>query len=357
MTNITSHEEFMYKVRDRHADKYIYDLCNYEDSQTEVTIVCRDHGVFSQLPIDHIKGGGCPTCIKNKPNDDFARKAKKVHGDKYRYYAVEYKNLTTLVKIACGDHGFFEVTPDEHLNGKGCPVCDKRKREDEFRNTANLIHDNKYSYRSTNYVNPSSKVIIHCSKHGDFLQTPRNHLNGKGCPKCASGELTTEDFIELAYKAHDNENYTYDRAVYTGTHNKLIITCYKHGDFLQAPSNHLRGDGCPVCAESGFNPAKDSVFYVYTFGKYVGFGISNTFEKRHNQHLSSFKKAGATANLLATYNLSGESAQSLESNVKRTLPITNTGIEGFKTEAVGIKYLNDLLLMITNHITSNLEET
>ena len=53
-----------------------------------------------------------------------------------------------------------------------------------FIKSAKEVHSDKYIYSKTKYVKSREKVIITCPKHGDFLQTPNSHLNGTGCPKC-----------------------------------------------------------------------------------------------------------------------------------------------------------------------------
>lgn len=59
--------------------------------------------------------------------------------------------------------------------------------------------------------------------------------------------LTLEVFVQRANKMHKNK-YTYGRAVWKGSQEKLLITCPEHGDFLQKASPHLRGKGCKRCA-------------------------------------------------------------------------------------------------------------
>lgn len=58
--------------------------------------------------------------------------------------------------------------------------------ENNFINRSRLIHDNYYDYSKVNYKNSIIKVCITCPKHGDFWQTPKDHLKGSGCPKCKS---------------------------------------------------------------------------------------------------------------------------------------------------------------------------
>lgn len=59
--------------------------------------------------------------------------------------------------------------------------------------------------------------------------------------------LSLSDFIEKANQVHNNE-YDYSKSVYVNGTTKLVIICSKHGDFLQKPYMHLQGQGCPICA-------------------------------------------------------------------------------------------------------------
>lgn len=125
---------------------------------------------------------------------------------------------------------------------------------DIFVEKANIKHGNLYSYTNTNYIKSNQKLVITCPLHGDFMQTPNNHLAKKGCPKCGviiaakSHMYTTEDFIKKASEVH-GDSYTYNKVCYLEAHTKVIITCIKHGDFTQKPGEHLHGHGCNKCGE------------------------------------------------------------------------------------------------------------
>jgi hypothetical protein len=56
----------------------------------------------------------------------------------------------------------------------------------KFIEKARLVHDNMYDYSKVNYQGSKVKIIIICKIHGEFTQTPANHLNGNGCPKCVT---------------------------------------------------------------------------------------------------------------------------------------------------------------------------
>jgi len=141
-----------------------------------------------------------------------------------------------------------------------CSVCNKiliNKKKiviagHNFINNAKIKHDNKYDYSNVIYKDCETKVIITCPKHGDFEQTPTQHLRGCGCSPCAY-ELnglkyakTFDYFVQQAIEMHDNK-YNYDESSFKNMTTKTIITCIKHGKFEQMPSSHVQGYGCAKC--------------------------------------------------------------------------------------------------------------
>ena len=123
---------------------------------------------------------------KQNTKNIFIEKAMLIHGSKYDYSLVEYKNNYTKVKIICIEHGEFEQRPDNHLTGQRCGKCyGKNRKTSDFILKANKIHKNKYDYSHVNYINSTTPVIIICKQHGEFNQTPDIHINQKcGCPQC-----------------------------------------------------------------------------------------------------------------------------------------------------------------------------
>ena len=139
--------------------------------------------------------------MRKLTTEEFIERAKKVHGDKYDYSKTEYANNYTKVCIICPEHGEFWQTPNCHLDGQGCPKCGIKKRSvnktlttEEFIKKAMDIHGDKYDYSKVQYLNNRTKVCIICPEHGEFWQTPHNHLKGNGCPKCRNSHL--EKFVE-----------------------------------------------------------------------------------------------------------------------------------------------------------------
>ena len=74
---------------------------------------------------------------------------------------------------------------------------------------------------------------------------------------------------------------------------------------------------------------------------YIGFGITNNINYRTKVHKMNANKSGFVANIVKLiYFSSGGDALLLERELKHTLPITNTKIIGFKTEAILAKDFN-----------------
>lgn len=51
--------------------------------------------------------------------------------------------------------------------------------------------------------------------------------------------------LALEKTARNGETYNYNKVVYINSKLKIIISCNKHGDFLQSPGKHIAGQGCP----------------------------------------------------------------------------------------------------------------
>ena len=200
--------------------------------------------------------------MHRKTNEQFIKEARAVHGNKYDYSKVEYKGTHTKVCIICPKHGEFWQTPRRHLEGDGCPKCygNAKLTTEEFIKRAKNVHGDKYDYSKVEYKNSSTKISIICPIHGEFWQFPLAHLKGNNCPKCShqSYKHTKESFIEQAIKIH-SDKYDYSKVEYKNNSTKVCIICPIHGEFYQRPNSHMRGEGCPKCNESHMERDMDSI--------------------------------------------------------------------------------------------------
>ena len=171
------------------------------------------------------------------------------HNNFYDYSLATFVNSQSKIKIICPIHGEFEQTPNNHLFGNGCSSCGgtKRMTNVEFINKCVKVHGNKFDYSLVNYINNRTKVKIICPIHGEFEQIPAKHIIGQTCLKCSGRYMDTEFFINKSKLTH-NAKYDYSLTEYINSYTKVKIICPIHSNFEQLPNDHLNGCGCSKCS-------------------------------------------------------------------------------------------------------------
>lgn len=244
---LKTNKEFIDQCNIIHNYKYDYSKTKYTLSRNKVVIICPTHGDFEQVANSHFMGSGCFKCgflvYRNKKNqkntEQFISEAKDVWGDKYDYSLVDYKNARTKVKIIYDDI-VYEQLPTSHLKYPVEGFIDY----DIFIKRAIKKWEDKYDYSLVEFTNCHNKVKI-IYDGIIYEQLPLNHLTY--APEKILRK-TQEEFIEQSSKYHGGK-YSYDKVEYINDRIKVIIGCSKHGEFLQIPNVHLRS-GCPSCNES-----------------------------------------------------------------------------------------------------------
>jgi|LauGreDrversion4_2_1035121.scaffolds.fasta_scaffold01332_5 hypothetical protein len=246
-------ESFIEISNELHNKKYDYSLVDYKNNKTKVHIICTEHGVFEQMPINHIHGkSGCPFCYGNVKfdNSKFIERSNVVHKKFYDYSLVEYHNNKTKVKIKCPLHGVFEQTPNSHLDGHGCKKCfdiDTNK----FLNMVRSVHGDVYDYDRVKYINMNTPVEVICRTHGVFNIKPSYFLNNKkGCIWCSKRMYKDLSFFVKDAQIIHGDKYEYSVIDDLKQNSFIKISCPLHGDFLQKIHSHMSGCGCPNCNES-----------------------------------------------------------------------------------------------------------
>lgn len=155
---------------------------------------------------------------------------------------------------------------------------------EEFTQKAKAIHGDKYDYSKVNYVNSKAKLCIICPVHGEFWQAPHKHLSGQGCEKCFRASLAKrysmgrEKFIEKANEIHHGL-YDYSQVEYVNSHTYVNIICPLHGAFPQFPSSHLKGHGCPKCADIENGKRKRKWTYESCYAEAIKYKTKTEFQK------------------------------------------------------------------------------
>jgi len=174
---------------------------------------------------------------KKITNEKFIEKAKLKHGDKYDYSLVDYVNANTKVKIICPKHGIFSQQPNNHVFGQRCIWCmgDNVRKARKF-NVEKWVekfrtkHGDRYDYSKVEEFEGDgmeNKIIITCSKHGDFLQRPQVHARGTNCPYCniSKGEDEIEKYLILN-KINYKREYKFNKCFNPKTNKKLPFDFY-----------------------------------------------------------------------------------------------------------------------------------
>lgn len=185
--------------------------------------------------------------------EEFLERVNIIHNNKYNYELLDYKNNDSKIKIICPIHGLFFQNAKSHLDGHGCFKCKNNiLTTDDFIYKSKIIHNDKYNYELSFFKTYSTKTEIICPIHGIFYQSPKLHLKGHGCSKCANNVLTKNDLLDKAKIIHNNK-YRYKDFIFNKRMNKTMIEieCPKHGIFYQRLNNHIhQKNGCPLCSES-----------------------------------------------------------------------------------------------------------
>lgn len=194
-----------------------------------------------------------------KTNDEFISDAIAIHNDKYIYDKVNYVNNKSNIIITCKKHGDFSQTPKSHLKGGGCSKCailyrsiKRQKGLSYYLNLFNNKHGNTYDYSKITHIDRNTDIItVTCKKHGDFKTKVGRHVY-YGCSICGHDStasirsLGIDEFIQRSSKKHSNR-YDYSKSIYESINKKVIIICKEHGEFMQSPTTHMIGAGCPNC--------------------------------------------------------------------------------------------------------------
>jgi len=170
--------------------------------------------------------------------DIFVKRSNDIHGLKYDYSEVEYKNHRTKVKIICPIHGEFWQTPKRHMLGQGCPECGKRYaaewRKNDYKTfIASSIErfGDRYEFPNieNEYENSHSKITIKCKKCGnEFVKIACDHItspNG-GCGHCYGGKSKPEEEIGEFIKLNVGEDAKIsfnDRTILTGNEIDIVV--------------------------------------------------------------------------------------------------------------------------------------
>jgi len=181
----------------------------------------------------------------------------------------KYKNSNTKMRIITkfGVVNIIANTLARKKNSiKSFGICSAENKTEWFINESNKIHNNKYDYSKTKYINHKTKVIIICPIHGEFYQSPINHKNSGGCPKCGNYKISIKkitpngnsirdvrpDLIKYLKYESDADKFTY------GSNHIVKLICPNCGNEKDVIVSNLSSQGfyCNICSDGISIPEK-----------------------------------------------------------------------------------------------------
>ena len=143
--------------------------------------------------------------------------------------------------------------------GHGCPVCGQLKSS-----TQRIVPHKEWQDRAKkldlHWLEPTATnrehKAIRCLKCNYEWKIAPSSMSG--CPRCSKRVVTAEDWNRraAAVSARWLENPL-------GARKKALAECLSCGKtWSTTPDSISHGSGCPNCAETGFNPAKESYLYL-----------------------------------------------------------------------------------------------
>lgn len=134
------------------------------------------------------------------------------------------------------------MNPKEKSN-RSIELCTRVVTTESLIEEAKAIYGDKYDYGKTQYRSKGYKIVVTCPTHGEFEVFAREHLDGKGCPKCTKGEK----FIQRLHAKFGNK-FLLDKFVYNSSKDPIELICPTHGSFSRTPNSVLNSVcGCPDC--------------------------------------------------------------------------------------------------------------
>ena len=268
-----SREKFIEKSIKCHGDRYDYSKVEYINARTNVIIICKIHGEFSQRPSHHYNGQNCKKCSHRgvpKKGESLAEVnpslSKQWHPSKNKltpFDVLPASHKKVWWKCDKGDDHEWEAVISSRKK-VGCPICSNKKLV--LSNCLATTHPElaKQWHPTKNNLEPidvfagsGKKVWWKCDKGDDheWKSTPNDRKSGNNCPVCAGQKIVLSNCLatthpELAKQWHPTKNQFTPFEVISGSHQKAWWKCDKGDDHVWEADivNRSKGKGCPICS-------------------------------------------------------------------------------------------------------------
>ena len=282
MRFMMSEEEFIKRSNKVHGDKYIYSNMGYRGAKEKITIVCKEHGSFTQLADNHIRGSGCSECngftsLAEKELADFISQHINIKTSNRKLISpLELDIVIPSKKIAIEFNGIYWhqsrfIGKDYHSNKtklckeKGYQLIhiwedDWRDRKDVIKNM--LLHKIGKSTQSRIFARKCE--VKHLIREKDFFDL--NHIQGHTAGRYISLYYNDKVVASIIYKntASNTRNKNMTQIVRYATSENVV------GGFSKLSKHLQKLEGKPLLTFSD-NCISDG-------GLYKNNGFDNTYD-------------------------------------------------------------------------------
>lgn len=150
---------------------YDYSKMEYTTNKNKIEISCNKCGLtFFQRPTRHLSGDGCPDCgfiksqfsnqqVLNQRAISIIEDISKKHNNRINCDKLIYKGNKVKSLFGCNinpEHDYWLATPNDILDGCGCPSCNSSKGELEIESILkinNIIYTKNKTFAGCKYKN------------------------------------------------------------------------------------------------------------------------------------------------------------------------------------------------------------
>lgn len=277
---------------------------------------------------------GCPICTRRKivsglndlltSNKNLAIQAKGWDPSKY------LAGSNSRKEWVCDKGHEFSAVIAQRSRGRGCPVCSGKKI---LKGINDLATTNPELAKELIDIDPT-KINSGSNKYGTW-KCKLNHTwkaqifnrttARSGCPYCQMKKVLT-GFNDLKTLNSDlaKEAFDWDPSKQMpGSSKKVKWKCEKGHIWTAVIYSRVRGNGCPTCATTGYDPNENGYLYLLEHIKWemLQIGISNNPEIRFKDH----KRLGWDL-IEVRGPMDGHLAQQWETAILRMLRVNQTDL-------------------------------
>jgi hypothetical protein len=238
--------------------------------------ICAVGHVWSAVIASRSSGRGCPICAGKQvlPGfNDLATKYPEIAKEAFEW------NPSTIsagshqkFKWVCTNGHQFSASPHSRTghNKTGCVICSGQQVLSGFNDLATThpaiaAEAHEWDPKTVN-AGSNPKKRWKCSLGHTWMAAPNSRTgpNQSGCPICANKEVLI-GYNDLATINPELAEQAYEwdpRSITQSSRKKLKWKCQLGHTWNSTAADRTRGNGCPTCSVSGFDPNREAWLYL-----------------------------------------------------------------------------------------------